>query len=239
MQKSLKLLVELQEIDIKADGLRGQKEAVLREVDALEKKVVEAGEAIAAKNAEVEALVIEKDELEKNLEQETENIARSETRLKEIQTQKEYQAVSKEVSSARKMTAELEDLFLQKLARLEELKGEVIASEADLQALEANTVARKAELEEGIARLEAEIAADVAAREAVVKTLSASVLKRYATLRIQRKGIAIVEARGGSCLGCNMQLPPQLYNLLYRGEELITCPHCYRVLILKQDNPTA
>jgi len=31
-----------------------------------------------------------------------------------------------------------------------------------------------------------------------------------------------------------MNLPPQLYNTLYRGDDLITCPHCQRVLILKQ-----
>jgi predicted nucleic acid-binding Zn-ribbon protein len=54
-------------------------------------------------------------------------------------------------------------------------------------------------------------------------------------LREQRRGIAVVEARDGSCLGCNMQLPPQLYNSLFRGDDLITCPHCQRVLVLRRE----
>jgi predicted nucleic acid-binding Zn-ribbon protein len=233
LQKHLKTLEELQEIDLKADGLHGEKEVVLGEIAALEQRVAEAQAALAAKNAEIEALTAEKEELDANLVVEGENIVRSETRLKEIKTQKEYQAVSKEITSARKLTQELEEQVLQKLGRAEELRGEVAAMETDLKALEENTSAQKAELTARVEQLEAEVAADAAAREAAVKSLPASVMKRYNTLRVQRRGIAVVEARDGSCLGCNMQLPPQLYNSLFRGDDLITCPHCQRVLVLK------
>ncbi len=233
MQKHLKTLTELQEIDLKADGLRGEKEVVLGEIAALEQRIAAAQEAVAAKNAELEAVTAEKAELEGNLAVEGENIVRSEARLKEIKTQKEYQAVSKEISSARKLTQELEEQVLARLGSAEELKGQIDAAESDLQALAENTAAQKAELEAKVAQLDGEIAADAAAREAAVKSLPASVMKRYTTLREQRRGIAVVEARDGSCYGCNMQVPPQLYNLLFRGDDLITCPHCQRVLVLK------
>jgi predicted nucleic acid-binding Zn-ribbon protein len=59
--------------------------------------------------------------------------------------------------------------------------------------------------------------------------------KRYEKLREGRRGVAVAEARAGGCMGCNMQLPPQMYNNLYKGEELITCPHCQRILVLKQE----
>ncbi|HEX9079063.1 MAG TPA: C4-type zinc ribbon domain-containing protein, partial [Desulfuromonadaceae bacterium] len=71
-------------------------------------------------------------------------------------------------------------------------------------------------------------------REEITKHLPANVLKRYNVLREQRRGQAIAFARDGYCLGCNMNLPPQLYNSLFRGDEMISCPHCQRVLILKQ-----
>ena len=53
--------------------------------------------------------------LEENFTAESENIVRSEAHLKEIKTQKEYQAVSKEISGAKKLTAELEEQILQKI----------------------------------------------------------------------------------------------------------------------------
>ena len=233
MKKTLNLLSQLQEIDLKADGLRGEKEVVLGEIAALEQKLTDAREAIAVKNNELEALTAEKEELEGNLALEGENITRSETRLKEIKTQKEYQAVSKEISSAKKLKGELEEQVLQKISRGEEIRNEISALESDLQKLEENSAARRSELEAAGSRLDAEVAADSAAREEAVKGLPASVMKRYVTLREQRRGIAVVEARDGSCLGCNMQLPPQLYNTLFRSDDLITCPHCQRVLVLK------
>jgi uncharacterized protein len=235
LRKSLKLLGELQRIDLKVDGLQDEKGAMLAEIAALEAKVAEAQGAISVKNEELGALEAERTGLEENLAAESENITRSESRLKEIQTQKEYQAVSKEISTAKKLTAELEELILQKIAQAEELKGEIVVQVENLQALEQNVAAQKGEVQERIDTLESGMVTDTASREEIVKGLPASVVRRYTMLREQRRGVAVVEAKDGSCLGCNMNLPPQLYNMLFRGDELITCPHCQRMLVLAQE----
>lgn len=234
MRKSLMLLDHLQEIDLKIDGFKGEKDALLAELAQLDGRVAEAETAIADKDSELSLLEMEKTGLDESLAAETENISRSEARLKEIKTQKEYQAVSKEISTARKLNVELEEQALQKIGRIEELKAELVAMEENVVALQANVIAQKAEVQARIDLLEAGIVKDVVAREETVKGLSAPIIKRYTVLREQRRGIAVVEARGGSCLGCNMNLPPQLYNSLFRGDDLITCPHCQRMLVLRQ-----
>jgi predicted nucleic acid-binding Zn-ribbon protein len=232
------MLDELQEIDLKIDGFKGEKEALQQEIAALEGKVAEGQSGISEKNGELSALETEKQGLEETLDTETENIARSEARLKEIKTQKEYQAVSKEIATAKKLKAELEEQVLQKISQLDELKGEIAGREENLRTLEENIAGQKAELQAKIDRLEAGMATDIAAREAVIKGLPASVIRRYGILREQRRGLAVVEARDGYCLGCNMNLPPQLYNSLFRGDDLITCPHCQRMLVLRQEEKT-
>lgn len=238
MRKNLKMLDELQEIDLKLDGVKGEKESLLQEIAALDSKVAEAQNGIAGKNADLLALDGEKQVLEETLVTETENIARSEARLKEIKTQKEYQAVSKEISTAKKLMAELEEQILQKISQLDELKSEIAGREENLQALGDNVASQKADLQAKIEQLEAGMVADVAAKESAIKSLPASVMRRYNLLREQRKGLAVVEARDGYCLGCNMNLPPQLYNSLFRGDDLITCPHCQRMLVLRQEEKT-
>ncbi len=238
MRQNLKKLDELQEIDLKIDSFKGEKDAFLDEIAVLEGKVAEAQSVIAVKQAELSAIEEEKQQLEETLAAETENIARSEARLKEIKTQKEYQAVSKEISTAKKLKAELEEQVLQKISQLEELKGDIAGKEEDLVSLERNVAEQKSEVQTRIDRLEADIATDITARESVVRGLPASVIKRYNLLREQRRGVAVVEARDGYCLGCNMNLPPQVYNSLFRGDDLITCPHCQRMLVLRQDEKT-
>lgn len=235
MQNKLKLLEELQEIDLKIDVLHGEKDTLHGEITALENSVVEARNVIAEKSDEAASLEEAKKTLEESLAVESENIVRSEARLKEIKTQKEYQAVSKEVSSAKKLTAELEEQILQKVGQLEELQKVMADKQENLNALEVNIAAQQSEVQDKVDKLEAEIAAGVAAKDAAVKGLPASIMKRYHRLRDNRKGLAVVEAKDGSCLGCNMSLPPQLYNSLFRRDDLITCPHCQRLLILHHE----
>ena len=60
MRKNLKLLGELQAIDLKIDGLAGEKDALLEEIAVLENSVIEARTVIAEKSAEAEVLETEK-----------------------------------------------------------------------------------------------------------------------------------------------------------------------------------
>ena len=62
-----------------------------------------------------------------------------------------------------------------------------------------------------------------ALREAANSPVDPDVLKRYGTIRM-RRGLAVVSVRNGTCTGCNMNLPPQLFNQLQRGTSLRGCP---------------
>jgi len=231
----LKSLYELQEIDLRIDGLDGEKGQLLAQEEALQGALAEARERIVRLREEAAAFAADKASLEANLAAENENITRSESHQKEIKTQKEYQAVSKEITGAKKLIAELEDQILQKITALDEVSTEIGKRESELAELETNVGDRQGELQAKVATLESGITADAAAREQAIKGLPASVLKRYARLRDQRKGVAVVEAREGNCMGCNMHLPPQLYNTLFRADEVITCPHCQRILVMRQE----
>lgn len=235
MRKNLKVLDGLQELDLKIDTLNGDVKSLEDGVAALEAEVAEAEVTIQARNEELAALEEEKRLVEENLATEGDNIERSEVRLKEIKTQKEYQAVSKEITTAKKLKAELEEQVLQKISLIDGMRSDLNDRQEKLQALVQNISERKAELQTQIDQLRTVVATETTVREDAVKTLPASVVKRYTLLRQQRRGIAVVEAREGCCSGCHMNLPPQLYNSLYRGDDIITCPHCQRILVMRQE----
>lgn len=236
LRKNLQTLDEVQEIDLRLDGVETVRGALLSEIDALDQRVEEARRGISVKEGEIAALDEEKAGFESTLATESDNIVRSEARLKEIKTQKEYVAVSKEISVAKKMKVELEEQLLQKIGQLDDLRAEIATSSADLLSLEENIAAQKAELRAKLDELDRELTVDRTARDEKAKALPPALMKRYGTLREMRRGLAVVEARDGSCQGCNMNLPPQLYNSLHRGEELIYCPHCQRMLVLRQQS---
>ena len=233
MKKRLESLEQLQEIDIQIDGLKKNQSSLHDEINVIEQGLNANREELAVLTGQFSVLEAEKQEIEGNLAVEQDNINRSETNMKEIKTNKEFQAVGREIAAARKLAVEFEEQILQRIGQLEELSGTIAAKTADLAELEQNAASRRDEKMTEISSIQKDIDADLARREEITKDLPASLIKRYGNLRLQRRGQAVAIARDGYCLGCNMHLPPQLYNSLYKAEELISCPHCQRVLILK------
>src|SRR4029077_17593263 len=89
-----------------------------------------------------------------------------------------------------------------------------------------------------MAEIEGKIAEQRAERDKLTKEVRPEVLKRYSSIRM-RRGLAVVSVRNGTCQGCNMNIPPQLYNVLQRGLTIETCPSCHRIIyweeIMKDD----
>jgi predicted nucleic acid-binding Zn-ribbon protein len=156
--------------------------------------------------------------------------------MKEIKTNKEFQAVGREITAARKQVTDIEEQVLQKITQIEELSAEVASKSALFDELSGNSAGRSEEKRVEINKIQQDIDSDVARREALTKGMPANLVKRFVALREQRRGQALAIARDGYCMGCNMHLPPQLYNNLFKYEELLTCPHCQRILILKQQS---
>jgi len=235
VRTKLMMLEDLQELDLKSDGSQARIQNSLLEIEALDGRLQEVKSAVEAKTADIESAETERQTFEDNLATETANVTRSEAKLKGITTQKEYQAVNKEIASAKKLIMELEEQILQKITLIDELKAELSAMEADFTALEENLGIQKTEINARIASEKTSVAVDATARAEQIKSIPPGIFSRYEKLRVSRRGLAVVEARAGGCMGCNMQLPPQMYNSLHKGEELITCPHCQRILVLKQE----
>lgn len=233
MKKRLDMLEQLQEIDYLIDNLKTARNGLTGEMGGIEQALIEARLELAGLESRVVQLEQEKEELETGQAAEQENIRRSEANMKEIKTNKEYQAVGREIAAARRQAAEIDEQTLQKIGLIDDLNTEIAALNDTLAELEQNTSQRRDEKQAEIDKIQQDIDEDVARREAITKELPAGVVKRYNALREQRRGQAVAIARDGYCLGCNMNLPPQLYNSLFRGDELISCPHCQRMLILK------
>lgn len=234
MKNRLEMLEQMQEIDLQLDSLKNTQSGLHNEINGIEKELDLAREEVAGLKERVSQLELEKGELEGSLSAEQENINRSETHMKEIKTNKEFQAIGREITAAKKQTTELEEQILQKIELIEGLNSEIAGKSANLDELEQNATERRQGKLTEIDAIQADIDGDKTRRDEITKTLPASLLKRYNNLRQQRRGQAVAFARDGYCLGCNMHLPPQLYNSLFRGDEMISCPHCQRILILKQ-----
>ena len=75
-----------------------------------------------------------------------------------------------------------------------------------------------------------------AERERLLQELpkAMSALYKRISARI-RDGVAVAEARNGACTACYMALRPQIMADVRRGDEVITCDNCNRILYYNPD----
>ena len=54
--------------------------------------------------------------------------------------------------------------------------------------------------------------------------------QRYEMIFSRRGGLAVAPAKSGTCQGCRMRMPPQLYNEIQKHLKIHFCPNCQRIL---------
>ena len=51
----------------------------------------------------------------------------------------------------------------------------------------------------------------------------------------KRAGLAVVRTVDGVCQGCYMSIPPQQFNEVRKGDRLMACPTCQRMLYFQEE----
>jgi hypothetical protein len=228
----MELLKELQEIDQELSKVRQSGKELETERSALNADVERVQGMVDSLAADGEALRSQRRELTQALVLEQENVKKAEGRLPTIKTQKEYVAVLKEIDTAKKMNKDIEDQIRAKDGEIEVLKKEQEEKEGELASLREKVDSRQGEIAAVLAEYAQTESEKGSQRDALLKDLPVQLRKRYQLLFDRRGGMAVVEARNGACLGCNMHLPPQLFNSLFQTQEIQSCPHCNRLLFV-------
>ncbi|NMB73686.1 MAG: hypothetical protein GYA21_01000 [Myxococcales bacterium] len=241
----LKSLLALQTVDLKyreLDKDRRHIPARIREIDAT---LAQARKELADLKNQYDEAELSRQMSESDLKAEKEKIRKWEARLNEIRTNRDYQALSREIEGARKANLGIEDEILRKMQEIEDLKKVIEHKQEDFSRAEKELLAERAELEAKLANINSRVQEQEAARKIAMQGIDGSWLAQYEAIRGRRDGIAMAAVLDEHCLGCHMGIPPQLYNIVLRGQEIRTCPNCARILYyegaLKEntENPAA
>ena len=209
----------------------------LLEIAELERVSAELGSEFETKRSQVEAVRAESNstgirrrELEALLQDEERRLKERRMRLTRIRNEKEMDAGRREIDGLKESSSRHEEELLTLLEQSEAVDGGLRAAEEELQQVEARLRQHQQQADGRIVVLRAEIEAERQERERVASLLAVPMRKRYEQIFAKRGGLAVVEVRNGNCQGCKMSLPHQLTNELRRGERVITCPSCARIL---------
>jgi hypothetical protein len=239
LPSQIEALAALQQLDQSLRENTQTVESGRQKVAELDEAFRKQTEAATTARAEADALAAKQRDLEARLADAEAKMKDKRMRITRIRNDKELGLANREVELLKAETQTLEAELVTVIEQLEAATARRDAAEAELEQVRVAREAGHAALAEELTRLDGRIAQDKTQREALIASVDADLHRRYEVIFSRRNGIAVVAVRAGTCTGCHMHVPPQLFNQIQRGEQVIVCPSCQRILFWQPEREEA
>jgi predicted nucleic acid-binding Zn-ribbon protein len=224
-------LVKVQQIEIETGKLKAYLEKVPSRISSLERELEEFIRSVEGDEAEIEEFNKQYRALEADVQLNLSKIQKSQEKLRSVKTNKEYQSSLKEIDGIKAINSKLEDEMLEYLEKIETAEKAIKDRKQHYTEI-VNESNREKESIERDAEQRHENLADLEAKHVAVATeLDAGILEIFTQVKAKQANlVAIVAVQDAVCQGCNMNIPPQVYNELQRYDSLRYCPSCFRII---------
>lgn len=229
MLKALKVILEIQELDMKMIQLIYLKKKRQSEQDKINTNKASLNQRVSDKETEMLELKKYIRLVEGELNDVLAKVKKLEEQQSAIRKVDEYNAITHEISAADRER-------LAKEQRLSDMYDKLAAEEDALksiqESLESTTESSKvmeAEIHESIHQINEEGRVLKAQRDELVEQADPDVFKVYERLLRNKKDRVVVPLENRCCSGCHIMLTAQHENLVRKGERLVFCEHCSRI----------
>jgi len=229
MHPSLKVILDIQEYDMKMIRLMRLKKTRLNELGHIESLREELKEQQAEKETEISELNRGISVQEAKIVEIKERLKKLETKQSSIKKVDDFNALNLEMSSAERERVSTEQIASDMIDKrnleeefLEKIKDSLRQSEESSKNLET-------EISENILAINQEGSELKTKRELLTKTADPEILRIYERLLNNKKDRVVVPIENRTCSGCHIALTAQHENLVRKGERLVFCEHCSRI----------
>ena len=147
--------------------------------------------------------------------------AKNEKEVKALQVEEEI--AKEQINFANEEIERLDNLIKTKTEELEELNKELEEEESSVKEI-------KEVVDKKIAELEKERNDLFEEKSVLVSTVDAKVLTFYEKIKRWANETTVVEVKNQACYGCHMKLSDRFYSEFLLSDEIMTCPHCGRII---------
>jgi len=226
----MKLLIDLQACDTKMGDLKNKIAEGPLKIKKLEDKLAGIEKEWEETENQLDALKRDRREIEGDIETKESQIGKANTKLSNIKSNKEYRAALKEIEDLSSEKSRLEDKAIEIMEQIDSLSEQCRAKKEEKDHLEQEFVKGKEDILQEMSAMDKDLQALSEKREQFCKRVNEDLLKRYDLIRERKAGLALSPVLDGVCQACHMEIPPQKFNELIRGESLLICPNCHRII---------
>lgn len=231
MKAELQELVALQKLDTTIRTLQ-------KELEAIPQRRAEVESEFDQRAFEIRALETSRDEarhtrarVESEISEQKTRVERAERNLMSSKKPEEYTAAIREADAARKQISALETQILEQMEIFDKAENSLKERADEIASLNTDREARLKTFDDSTKAQSDQLQISIGERDRIFNALPKQLSAQYKRISARiRNGIAVAEARNGSCTACFMALRPQAMSQVRRGEELVTCDNCNRIL---------
>lgn len=223
-------LVQLQEAETEIVRLRKVLEKVEKDKVKLASRLKQFEAAVKENREELERVQKSCRDNELEIKIVDDRIIKSNETLRNVTTNKEYQLLLREVDDNKKRKDALESELLDLMEERENCQSILDESEKEFAQIEEQVKAEQAQVEQQSTEDRALLEEYETRQQEIGQSLDPALMVRFQKISKMNNGSAVTRASDQVCMGCFMNVPPQLYIEVQRGERLISCPQCSRIL---------
>jgi len=230
VNESLRKLLALQEIDEQIARIEGQLAEIpvlraraiapmreaQREVETLTRALKES----QAAQRQIEGDVREAEGLLKHLE----------TNSFQVKTNEAYRTILAEIEAAKGKVSSSETRILELMETIDRIGGELDAAKARAAQVSGTAIADEEKFAKEAAMLEHELAFRRESRGQWIPSIEKNLLMQYERIATRRR-LPVALVAENTCGGCHVILPPQTMTEIRRGDRIVTCRDCKRILV--------
>ena len=230
MLPDLKLVIRLQDIDNRLMELSREIATLPKHIAEIEKKLGGHERKLEADRAAMVANQKERKKCEGDIQTQQQKISKLKDQMLGAKTNEVYRAFQHEIEYCEKEIRRSEDRILELMTESEPLEKNVKAAEVALKAEKTQVETEKTQARERTAVDEKAAAELQVERAAIVKDIKPAVYQNYERVRKGRRGVALAEVVDGRCTACHIVLRLQYFQDVKRGESILPCESCQRIL---------
>ena len=235
-EEQIKLLIEIQKLDSRIYTLRKElaNQPVL--IKNLEDEFRQKETTLKTAEEDLKALAVKRREQEGELASQEEGIKKLQIQLYQLKTNKEYQAMEKEIGGHKADASVLEESIIKILEEIDACTKKAAGQKEILQQERQKDAEKKSKIDTRTKEIEGSLQVLNSERAEVAQRIEREFLEKYERILKSKDGVAMVPAQGDACGGCNINLPPQIINEIKLRHELVFCGSCARILYITESD---
>ena len=231
MQKELEKLQRLQEIDYELGELERSKDYLPEMIENLEREIEETSSTLEQLKKDYTEQNLLRKRLETEVDSQNEELKKFQDQMKVIKTNREYDALTTEIANKKLKISENEEKILDLMALIDDLKEKIGEYEKKSGEVSKGNEEQLVTLRKEMDSIGSKVAAKEEERKVISEKVDKKIMAMYERIKNGVGSHVVVAVKKRACGACFKSLPPQRIQEIRKGNAIITCDSCGRILI--------